>query len=327
MRVYRQTATDNGEELGRAIPGANFHCVADSGSSFGGRYRHLVLDGIVLNRLEVEQASVVTVDERIPDFSVWHVMSPLCSANGDDVRGNEIVMVRPGEGGTMRTAGDAQVQTFGLAPSLFTPAPELQLPFGPSSAPRAARWRVASDAPLQRFIALNQAVLAQLDAQLQILETPAIRTVLRNAELEAIVGLGEAGTFRPDRATVGRHTRIMLRFERAVEEAGDEPIDMLELCRKTGTSRRSLEAVVQLRTGKSPWEYLRWRRLWRARSMLRQPAEDTTVTDVAFRLGFWHLSRFAAAYASTFGERPSVTLGRASGSKGRERSEIFAQNG
>jgi AraC family ethanolamine operon transcriptional activator len=48
--------------------------------------------------------------------------------------------------------------------------------------------------------------------------------------------------------------------------------------------------------------------------MLRAPADGTTVTGVAFTLGFWHLSRFAAAYMSIFGERPSVTLARANGS-------------
>jgi AraC family ethanolamine operon transcriptional activator len=327
MHVYRRTRADNGEELGRAIPGATFHCVADSGPSFAGRYWHLSVDGVVLTRLEVDQPSVVTTDERIPDFNVWHVMSERCSANGHDVGGNDIVVVRPGEGGTMRSAGDAQVTTFGLERSLFAQAPELELPFGPSSAPRAGRWHVASDAPRQRFIAFYQSVVAQLDAHPQLLETPASRMALRNASLQAIMALGEAGTFRPDRATVGRHTRIMLHFERAIEEAGDEPIDMLELCRKSGTSRRSLEAVVQRRTGKSPWEYLRWRRLWRARAMLRRPAEDTTVTDVAFKLGFWHLSRFAATYASIFGERPSVTLARATGSKVGKSPEAFAQKG
>ena len=168
----------------------------------------------------------------------------------------------------MRSAGDARVTTFGLERSLFAQAPELDLPFGPSSAPRAGRWHAASDAPRQRFIAFHQSVMAQLDARPRVLETPAARMALRNAALQAIMALGEAGTFRPDRAAVGRHTRIMLRFERAIEEAGDEPIDMLELCCKSGTSRRSLEAVVQLRTGKSPWEYLRWRRLWRAVSLL-----------------------------------------------------------
>jgi AraC-like DNA-binding protein len=316
MHIYRRTVADNGEELGRAIPGANFRCVADSGASFGGRYWHLALDWLVLTRLEVDQATVVTTDERIPDFSVWHVMSERCSANGRDVSGNDIVMVRPGEGGTMRSANAAQVTTFGLQPSLFAHAPEMDLPFGPSSPGQSGRWCVASDAPRQRFIEFYRLVVSQLDTQPQILETPATRAALRGAALEAITALGEAGIFRPDRATVGRHTRIMLRFERAIEEAGDEQIDMLELCRQTGTSRRSLEAVVQLRTGKSPWEYLRWRRLWRARAMLRRPDDKTTVTDVAFRLGFWHLSRFAAAYASTFGERPSVTLAKALGGNG-----------
>lgn len=327
MYFYRRTVTDNSEELARAIPGANFHCVADAGPSFGGRYWHLHLDGVVLSRLEVDQASVLTVDERIPDFSVWHVMSPRCSANGRDVGGRDVVMVRPGEGGTMRSAGNAHVATFGLEASLFVEAPGWELPFGPSNARRSGRWHVASAVARQRFNALNRTMLAELHAQPQLLKMSATRTALRNALFEAIMALGESGTFRPDRAAVGRHTRIMARFERTIEEAGDTPIDMLELCRRSGTSRRSLEAVVQLRTGRSPQDYLRWRRLWRARGMLRRPAEGTTVTDVAFKLGFWHLSRFAAVYASAFGERPSTTLARASGSARQENVRGLAQNG
>ena len=314
MHIYRRTATDSGDELGRAIPGANFRCVADSGRSFGGRYWHLQLDWVVLSRLEIDQASVVTTDERVPDFSVWHVMSARCAANGRDVGGNELVEVRPGEGGTMRTADGAKVTTFGLQSSLFSKAPELELPFGPSSARPSGRWRMASDAPRPRFEAVTQAMWRQLEEQPRLLDSPANRVTLRNALLEAIAPLGEAGTFRPDRSTVGRHNRIVMRLERAIEAAGDQPLDMVDLCRQVGASRRSLEAIVRQRTGKSPWEYLRWRRLWRARAMLRRPAGGTTVTDVAFTLGFWHLSRFAAAYMSIFGERPSVTLARAHGS-------------
>ena len=327
MHFYRRTVTDSSEELARAIPGANFHCVADAGPSFGGRYWHLHLDGVVLSRLEVDQASVLTVDERVPDFSVWHVMSPRCSANGRDVGSQDVVMVRPGEGGTMRSAGDAHVATFGLEASLFREAPGWELPFGPSNARRSGRWHVASVTARRRFNALNRTMLAELNVQPQLLKMPATRTTLRNALVEAIMALGESGTFRPDRAAVGRHTKIMARFERMIEEAGDAPIDMLQLCRRSGTSRRSLEAVVQLRTGRSPQDYLRWRRLWRAREMLRRPAEDTTVTDVAFRLGFWHLSRFAAAYASAFGERPSTTLAQASGSTRHGTAGGLARNG
>ena len=327
MNIYRRTAADSGEELGRAIPGATFHCVAESGPSFGGRYWHFHVDGVVLSRLEVDQASVVTTDERLPSFNVWHVMSPRCSANGTDVGATDLVVVRPGEGGTMRSAGAADVTTFGLDTSLFTQAPELELPFGSSSAPHAGRWRVASTAPRQRFVTLYQTVMAQLDAEPRAFASPAVRTALRNSMLEAIAALGEAGTFRPDRATIGRHTRIMVRFEHALEEAGDTPIDMVDLCRRSGASRRSLEAVVQQRTGKTPLEYLRWRRLWRARSMLRQPSAETTVTHVAFELGFWHLGRFAATYTTTFGERPSETLARALGTNLRPRPESSALSG
>lgn len=271
----------------------------------------------MLSHLALDQATVVTVGERIPDYNIWHMVSPLCSANGDDIQSNELLMVRPGEGGTMHTGASAHARSFGLQPALLAGAPELDLPFGATMVPRSGRWRVAMTSAQQRFAAQHRAMLDQLDALPELLETPATRTTLRNAILEAIASLGEAGSFRPDRAAVGRHTRIMLRFEQVVEEGDDEPLSMLDVCRRTGTSRRLLEAVVLARTGKAPWEYLRWRRLWRARLLLAQPDAGTTVTGVACRLGFWHLGRFAAAYAATFGERPSQTLGRVVGPRAR----------
>jgi AraC-like DNA-binding protein len=267
----------------------------------------------VLTRLEVDQASILTLSERTRDFSIWHIFSSRCSVNGNDVHGNDLAMVRQGEGATMRSATAADVQSFALQPSLLAEAPELELPFGPSTAPRAGRWQVASSAARQRFVAQHQAILGRLDEQPELLESQATRTTLRNAVLETIARLGEGGTFQSDRLSVGRHTRIMVRFEQVVEETGDEPLSILEICRRTGASRRLLESVVQQRTGKSPWEYLRWRRLWRARALLARPDVDTTVTEAAFKLGFWHLGRFATAYAATFGERPSLTLARATG--------------
>jgi AraC-like DNA-binding protein len=317
MHLYRRTTTTSEEELGQAVPGATCQLVADSGPSFSGRFRYLVLDGVVLTRLEVDQASILTLSERIRDFSIWHLFSSQCSVNGNHADGDDLAMVRQGDGATMRSATAAHIQSFALQPTLLAEAPELDLPFGPSTAPRAGRWRVASSAARQRFVAQHQAILRQLDEQPELLESQATRTALRNSVLEAIARLGEAGAFQPDRVSVGRHTRIMMRFEEVVEETGDEPLSMLEICRRTGTSRRLLESVVQHRTGKPPWGYLRWRRLWRARALLSRPSEDTTVTEVAYRLGFWHLGRFANAYAATFGERPSLTLARATGRIGR----------
>jgi AraC-like DNA-binding protein len=321
MHFHFRTATDSAEELGKAIPGAGFQLVADSGASFAGRYRHLFLDGIVLSHLDLDQATILTVNERKPDFDIWHAIGGPCSANGEAVRDNEVTVVRSGEGASMRSAGPARAQSFGLQPWLRDEAPELDLPFGRAMAPTAGRWRVGSVDARLRFMAQHQAILDQIDQQAGLLETAATRTTLRNAILETVLQLGEAGDFQADRAAVGRHTRIMMRFEEIVEEVSDAPLGMAEICRRTATSRRSLEAVVRLRTGKSPWEYLRWRRLWRAQAMLSRPEPETTVTGVAFALGFWHLSRFAAAYARTFGERPSVTLVRGAGA-GRSFAQI-----
>lgn len=327
MRFYRHTQAGNEAELDQAIPGAKFHWIADSGPTFGARYRHLVLDGIVLSHLELHQASYLTLGERIADFNIWHAIGPLGSANGSGIRRNDLVMVRPGEGGTLRTRGPAYAQSFALQPSLFAEASELDLAFRPRAAPRAGRWRAASGDVRQQFLARHHTILEQIDVRPALLETPATRVGLHNAILEAIAALGQAGSFQPDRASVGRHTRIMLRFEQIVEDAGDEPMSMLDICRRTGTSRRSLEAIVQALTGRPPWDYLRWRRLWRARSLLSRPESDTTVTDVAFRLGFWHLGRFAAAYATAFGERPSLTLARATGRTIGSSPASFAQIG
>lgn len=72
---------------------------------------------------------------------------------------------------------------------------------------------------------------------------------------------------------------------------------------------RVLQKGFQQHLGVSPMAYLRGVRLRRAREDLRaaDPA-STTVTAIAHRWGFTHLSRFAAAYRDTYGELPARTL-------------------
>jgi AraC-like DNA-binding protein len=324
---YRETQARNEEELNGAIPGAIFDWVADSGPSFTARYRHLVLDGIVLTHLTLHQPSYVTLGERIPGFNIWHAIGPAAAANGRETSLDDLVLVRPGEGATLRTGQPASIHSFALRPEVLAEAPELELPFGPEAAPQAGHWHLPAPGLRERAFAQHRSILAEIGARPALLETPATRASLQSAMLEALAALGEAGRFEPGRASAGRHTRIMLRFEQIIREAGDEPLTLLDICRLTGASRRSLTAIVLERTGRPPWEYLRWRRLWRARALLSRPKADTTVTDVAFSLGFWHLGRFAAAYAETFGERPSLTLARANGTTPRTSRENFAQTG
>ncbi len=74
---------------------------------------------------------------------------------------------------------------------MFAKAPDLICRSAPPTRPVQAAGMLAPDAARQRFNALNQTVLAQLDAQPQILETPATRTTLRSAILDAIMAVGE----------------------------------------------------------------------------------------------------------------------------------------
>ncbi|MFJ2742056.1 AraC family transcriptional regulator [Streptomyces sp. NPDC087440] len=75
---------------------------------------------------------------------------------------------------------------------------------------------------------------------------------------------------------------------------------------------RRLQEGFREHLGTTPTAYLRGIRLDRVRADLARAARDgaagTTVADVAFRWGFGHLGRFAAAYRARFGESPSHTL-------------------
>jgi AraC family transcriptional regulator, ethanolamine operon transcriptional activator len=84
---------------------------------------------------------------------------------------------------------------------------------------------------------------------------------------------------------------------------------IIDVCRHTGVSQRSLQYcfldVIEL----TPVAYLRLARLHRVRAALRDPdAAMLKVGDVAARWGFWHLGKFAGDYQRLFGELPSETL-------------------
>ncbi len=103
VRFFHQTEADDEQALNQAIPGATFDWIADSGSSFTARFRHMLLDGLVLTHLGLDQASYVTLGERIPDFNIWHAIDPRGAVNGGAVRQEDLVLARPGEGATLHT--------------------------------------------------------------------------------------------------------------------------------------------------------------------------------------------------------------------------------
>ncbi|MDP2506951.1 helix-turn-helix domain-containing protein [Oceanobacter sp. 3_MG-2023] len=97
----------------------------------------------------------------------------------------------------------------------------------------------------------------------------------------------------------------------AVPNADASP-GIVDLCRETSVSERTLQYSFKTQLGMSPNTYLRLFRLNRVRALLLHPPYHTiTVTEAAMRWHFLHLGRFARDYTALFGESPSSTLRRA----------------
>jgi transcriptional regulator GlxA family with amidase domain len=134
---------------------------------------------------------------------------------------------------------------------------------------------------------------------------------LEQALIEALVGCLGVGEVHEDKTAQRRHSLIVRRFRRAVEENPDQALYIPELCAAIGVSDRTLRVCWQEQLGMSPKRYLMVRRMKLARRALRDSSPDiTTVTEIATRYGFWQFGGFAGEYKSLFGEAPSATLHR-----------------
>ncbi|MEW2398254.1 AraC family transcriptional regulator [Streptomyces sp. NPDC046862] len=94
-----------------------------------------------------------------------------------------------------------------------------------------------------------------------------------------------------------------------IEGHAAEPLTVEDVAEAVGVSVRSLQEGFRRHVGTTPVSYLREVRLDRVRAELKAALPGTlTVTDVAYRWGFFHPGRFAIAYRERFGEHPSQTL-------------------
>ncbi|WP_027556790.1 AraC family transcriptional regulator [Bradyrhizobium sp. Cp5.3] len=107
------------------------------------------------------------------------------------------------------------------------------------------------------------------------------------------------------------------RLPRALRAARDyladnaaEPLQLAQLACVSGIGIRALQLGFRRHFGLSISEMLRDIRLAHLHARLSQAAPDASITDIAFDLGFTHLSRMAGVYRAKFGETPSATLRR-----------------
>lgn len=110
----------------------------------------------------------------------------------------------------------------------------------------------------------------------------------------------DVGPIRP--AAIRRAIGIM-------EDRAHEPVTLTEVAELVGYTTRSLQYGFKKHVGVTPHEYLLRIRLDRAHAdLVAGTPESTSVSDVATRWGFTHLSRFSAIYRKTYDRPPSKTL-------------------
>jgi AraC-like DNA-binding protein len=88
-----------------------------------------------------------------------------------------------------------------------------------------------------------------------------------------------------------------------------EPLTLLELCRASGRSKRSMIYHFTDALGITPMAYFKLQRLNAVRRALKAADPRTTrVLDIAADFGFYHMGHFAVDYRELFGVLPSITL-------------------
>lgn len=161
---------------------------------------------------------------------------------------------------------------------------------------------------LRRFTLLVHRFLSTADVQPQLWDHPAALDAYRHELLSAVQDLFTMGQHSTNRHFPRWRDLTQSTLELAMSRP-DQSLSIADMARHIGVPERTLRTAFHKSFGFSPQEYLRIQRLYQARRLLRADRQDqTTVSQIAFSLGFWDLGRFAGAYRTLFGERPSETL-------------------
>jgi len=153
---------------------------------------------------------------------------------------------------------------------------------------------------------------AELERPGGLADMPLARAQLESYVLSALL---QAGRHRFSAALAGagddRRLGPLAPVIEHIEAHADALLTPEILARVGHVSVRTLHAAFRERLATTPMAYVRAVRLEQARAELRRGDPTTvSVSAVAARYGFAHLSRFAQQYRSRFGELPSATLHR-----------------
>lgn len=134
-------------------------------------------------------------------------------------------------------------------------------------------------------------------------------SVVRRLRDELVMLVADQLHGKPDpreKPAISKAKEVVSRTRAYVLNRRDSPPTLLDLCRHTHVSPRTLQYCFQSVLGESPASYMKMLRLNGARQDLKQH-DGAWISDIAANWGFWHLSQFASDYRRMFGELPSAT--------------------
>lgn len=167
------------------------------------------------------------------------------------------------------------------------------------------------EATLARLVSLMNDAARIAEEQPCIAAMPGPAKALAGVIMEALLACLTQGRARRDRAALGRHRQIAVRFEQAMRERPEDMLSLADICAALGVAQRTLNLACMEFLGQAAVRYARARRLDHVRqTLLMSDPATTQVTSVAMQYGFWELGRFSQAYRIRFGERPFDTLRR-----------------
>lgn len=162
---------------------------------------------------------------------------------------------------------------------------------------------------------LIQAALSTLTALGTISAYPAVVQNFKSSLVDLLSQMTAELTERSRRETrpynSARSLQVFKRAREYIHHRLADGISIVNLCRETGVSRRSLECVFQSVIGIGPVNYIRVLQLnLIRRDLMSDASAGTSIGVIAARHGVWHWSRFSQYYGMLFGELPSETRRR-----------------
>jgi AraC family transcriptional regulator, ethanolamine operon transcriptional activator len=252
---------------------------------------------------ELAQAAVTPSDRW--GVCVLTETSPPCTLNGATLARDHLVVCPGGKALVGKTPAGIHIYCMDLSRDLLLEETD--------------KWRgveVICDARgaqgLREAVESGLATLVRLQSiEQHSAAAKAFKSSVADAVWRIVSRTGADPVQRVARSAKRRAVRLFCVAQEYIDHCLTDGISIVEVCKHTGASRRSLECVFRSILGMGPGAYIRNLQLNRVRrDLLSGDQESISIGDIAAQYGVWHWSRFSQNYKLLFGELPSETRAR-----------------